>query len=641
MRWAACAVGLVTAQCGGKDDAYDLGHPLIGEVVRAALPALARRRLHLALASALERARPDDVDRLARHYREAGGEADRRRALEVLLAAGERARSLYAHAEAARHFAAALELVRQGERGDLLPLVLERLGEAWGQLGENAAAIAVWDEALAAYGRAGDLRAVARLHRALAGAAWENGQRAGAVTAHLDAGIAVLAGEAPSRELADLRLMRVVMLARQDEAEGAAAAARAFLTLAERLGSPQAAGQAGFAMMRLHLARGHFVAARTAGQRALTAVEESGDTAATHALHHLSSAVTLVMGRPAAAREHAQRSLDLARRLGVPTLEVAALIVLASANLDAGDWDAAAHQAREGLTLARRIGQARVIAGALSGHARLLIARGELAEAAATLAEARGQLGGELDAGYYAAGMAAGEAWLALERGDTDRLRTLLPPLVTYQLAALPWASVILGESQVALGTPDAALAVAADLRALDEPGEPYLTALAERVAGLARAARGETAAAREALARAADAFQALALPFEAARARLEWAVLTEGPDAVAAATESLQTFERLDARRYTDRARKALRRLGVRPRPVRRPGPGGGPLSQRELEVARLVATGLTTAQVAKRLVISPYTADTHLRRIYERLDLNSRAALTRYLAESGLLTA
>jgi DNA-binding CsgD family transcriptional regulator len=62
------------------------------------------------------------------------------------------------------------------------------------------------------------------------------------------------------------------------------------------------------------------------------------------------------------------------------------------------------------------------------------------------------------------------------------------------------------------------------------------------------------------------------------------------------------------------------LRGAGAKPAPRRRPGPGGGPLSQRELEVARLYAEGLTSAEVAKRLVISPHTATTHLQRIYER---------------------
>jgi DNA-binding CsgD family transcriptional regulator len=145
---------------------------------------------------------------------------------------------------------------------------------------------------------------------------------------------------------------------------------------------------------------------------------------------------------------------------------------------------------------------------------------------------------------------------------------------------------------------------------------------------------------ARAWLAQAAEAFAALDLPFEAARARLEWVGLADSQrDAVASAEESLAVFERLGARRYADRTRRVLRRLGVRPQPVRRPGPGGGPLSRRELEVARLIADGLTTAQIAERLVISPYTAATHLHRIYERLGINSRAALTRYLAENGLL--
>jgi DNA-binding CsgD family transcriptional regulator len=54
---------------------------------------------------------------------------------------------------------------------------------------------------------------------------------------------------------------------------------------------------------------------------------------------------------------------------------------------------------------------------------------------------------------------------------------------------------------------------------------------------------------------------------------------------------------------------------------------------------VARLVAAGLTNAEVAGELFISPRTVSTHLDRIYARLGLSSRAALTRYLADSGLL--
>lgn len=61
--------------------------------------------------------------------------------------------------------------------------------------------------------------------------------------------------------------------------------------------------------------------------------------------------------------------------------------------------------------------------------------------------------------------------------------------------------------------------------------------------------------------------------------------------------------------------------------------------LSKRELEVAVLVAEGLTTDEIGTRLHISPRTVSTHLSRIYERLALSGRAALARYVVQHGLL--
>jgi two-component system nitrate/nitrite response regulator NarL len=63
------------------------------------------------------------------------------------------------------------------------------------------------------------------------------------------------------------------------------------------------------------------------------------------------------------------------------------------------------------------------------------------------------------------------------------------------------------------------------------------------------------------------------------------------------------------------------------------------GGLSRRELEVARLGAEGLTAAEIAAQLIISPKTVTTHMRRIYERLGVHNRAGLTRALADAGLL--
>ena len=53
---------------------------------------------------------------------------------------------------------------------------------------------------------------------------------------------------------------------------------------------------------------------------------------------------------------------------------------------------------------------------------------------------------------------------------------------------------------------------------------------------------------------------------------------------------------------------------------------PGG--LSRREVDVLRLAARGLTTRQVADRLVISPKTADHHIQHIYAKIGVSTRAA-------------
>lgn len=61
--------------------------------------------------------------------------------------------------------------------------------------------------------------------------------------------------------------------------------------------------------------------------------------------------------------------------------------------------------------------------------------------------------------------------------------------------------------------------------------------------------------------------------------------------------------------------------------------------LTAREIEVLRLVTQGLTTTQIAKQLTISPRTADAHLRSIYSKLTVTSRAAATRSAFEHKLI--
>ncbi len=60
--------------------------------------------------------------------------------------------------------------------------------------------------------------------------------------------------------------------------------------------------------------------------------------------------------------------------------------------------------------------------------------------------------------------------------------------------------------------------------------------------------------------------------------------------------------------------------------------------LTSREVDVLTLVATGLTDAEVAERLVVSLRTVHAHLRSVYRKLGVHSRSAATRYAVDHGL---
>ena len=133
-------------------------------------------------------------------------------------------------------------------------------------------------------------------------------------------------------------------------------------------------------------------------------------------------------------------------------------------------------------------------------------------------------------------------------------------------------------------------------------------------------------------------------MPYEEAVARLDRALVRRAAghpaDAVAEdVNAALKVLDRLQAKPLADRARAMLRELGRRP--AARPGDHDQRrLSGREEEVARLVAQGLSNAEVGERLFISSRTVGTHLQHIYRRLELPSRAALIRYVLEDAPTT-
>jgi DNA-binding NarL/FixJ family response regulator len=84
---------------------------------------------------------------------------------------------------------------------------------------------------------------------------------------------------------------------------------------------------------------------------------------------------------------------------------------------------------------------------------------------------------------------------------------------------------------------------------------------------------------------------------------------------------------------------RRLIAEFAARPDP-RTPPAQLAELTEREREILQLVAAGLSNADIARRLVISPLTAKTHVARILAKLDCHDRAQLVALAYETGFVT-
>ena len=619
------AAGLVDV----SDGRIEFRHPLVRSAIHSAADPAERRAAHGALAHTLSEER--HADERAWHLGAAAFGPDEAAAGALARAAGRaRDRGAYAAAALTAERAARLSAGEEA-RGRLL---LEAASNAW-VAGQGEHAVALLDEAgqlaleggvaigiahlrghvALARGDAMHARAVFRdaAERAKgdprrAALLWAEASYASFYAGRMEpmledaraacAACATLPAEdAGGVEACTAQLalgMALVFCGAGDEGPGALRAAIAMPGYAALLDGPPLmwrwALDAPLFLREARTARGAF-------ERAITAARERGAAGALAPLLYLLARDAATTDRWPEARARYHQSAELAHDTGQQGEECAALSGLAWLEAREGREESCRRHAAEALELAQRYGRGLYEAWALAALGDLELASGRPADAVDRLTD-----------------MSA-----ALERlGIADVDLSPAPELAE--------ALVHCGRGEEAAGI------AAAYRRQAAAKGQPWALARAARAEGLVAGDDAFAAWFEQAL----RWHEATPDTFERARSELAYGerlrrVRRRG-EARAHLRAAHAAFEHLGAEPWAERARLELAASGETAR--RRDPSTLDDLTPRELQIALDLAGGLTTREAAAKLYLSPKTIEYHLRSIYRKLAIASRAELTEAFA-------
>jgi DNA-binding NarL/FixJ family response regulator len=615
-------------------------HNLTRELLARELVGPERQETHRRLAAALEEIHADDIDALsgalADHHFQGGNTAA---AATYAVRAARAACIVRAPHEMVARYEQAIRLTarRDPQRLDLMLEAAEAIVGVSDRRVARSVATEARDLALAADDRV----AAARAFRVLSQIRWWEGDAAGSVELGRQAR-ALLEGRGDRWEVWALSYLarRCALLDREDEARELVARA---LPMAEAIGQLSAVS---WLHDTLAVLGGDEATVASEWSAALDAARAAGDEPQQLTVLTNSGYVALWHGDLTLAASRFAAAMELATRLVTPfeahagvglgwvqalrgelsealstvarhqrttdlpnTLD--ALTALVEAHLRRGDRTTAAALADEQWRLAQSTGENQTMVPALASLARVRLADG-LEHARTAFAEAlthasAGASGRQLHWTFtpdFAQALHAGAdpsglaSWV-----DAVRTMTIGAADHRHNRAALHLCEGLLAALKEAHDDARAHLAAAAEVYS----EVPCPARQAESLLALAAAEGGRNPEAARA---AAGEAQALA----AAHGM---------PDLLAAA----------DA---------ALRRAGVRVPGRRRPPADAAAafgLSEREREVAVLVAQGLSNAEVGRRLFLSERTARNHVSNILAKLELRSRAEVARWAVQHGLL--
>jgi predicted ATPase/DNA-binding CsgD family transcriptional regulator len=435
---------------------------------------------------------------------------------------------------------------------------------------------------------------------------------------------------------------------------------RAALSWASEHGEAELGLRLAGSLMSFWLTEGHYGEGRGWVEGALT---REGSTSALARAKALGAASLLAsrQGDQARAKGAAEEGLRLSKEAGIehsrepffPGGNPATFFpnLMANVAMNEGDPERAMALGEEGLALAQQADAAQGIVFSLLILAIAATLRADYERAERLYAEGL-SLSRELDSAYWRFLYFENWGWTALLRGDYERATVLIEEavelarerrrgfmgLLSRPLDNLGWAALLggeLGRAKPQFGENLALSKVRGDRGTL-------LMSL-EGLACVAGAEGEDLRAAR--LFGAAEALmgvigyrlvpqeRAVLEPYRASvRTRLgeaawEKAVAEGGALGLDQATEYALSKER--SSKHFSPTQSAVSSTPEHP----------AGLSPREVEVLGLVAEGLTNAQVAERLFLSPRTVQRHLNSIYHKLGVSSRTAATRFAMEHRLL--
>jgi DNA-binding CsgD family transcriptional regulator len=345
-----------------------------------------------------------------------------------------------------------------------------------------------------------------------------------------------------------------------------------------------------------------FAEAATHAERALAVGRATGQGQLFPGLYATLGVALCMVGRLAEAAELQEAATEAARLSGNQAALAWALFCRAFVAIPAGDLKTAIAAGQESLDLATEAKQGVIVARAASVLAVALLDAGTPDRGAALADSARGHFDSLPDIWRAYVLELMTRCWLALDRRD---------------------------EAQAA--------ATAAQASA-DAVGLRSATAMAYRAtAAVSLADEDAETAADRALAAAAIS-DALGMPVEAALARTiagkALAVAGERDRALQQLEQAAAELDRCGAVRYRDAAQRQLRQLGQHIHRRTRPGEaatGVGSLTEREMQIARLIVDRKTNGEIARELFLSKKTIETHIRNMFRKLDASSRVDIAR----------